>query len=156
MDSKGKAPSINSRSDNDTVVIDTEKSQYNQPSQKEEYDEGKMEEIIVDENKLEIDESDVSSNKGHGNIDPGSDAHVTLPFKELMVVFVGLMLGIFLSSLDQTIVSVITTKIANEFQGLTEIPWIGTSYLLTSTTFQPLYGKASDIFGRKATFLFAV
>ncbi|ORZ19085.1 major facilitator superfamily domain-containing protein [Lobosporangium transversale] len=73
-----------------------------------------------------------------------------------MIVFVGLMLGIFLSSLDQTIVSVCTTKIANEFNGLKQIPWIGTSYLLTSTTFQPLYGKGSDIFGRKTTFLFAI
>ncbi|KAI7825120.1 major facilitator superfamily domain-containing protein [Gamsiella multidivaricata] len=73
-----------------------------------------------------------------------------------MVVFIGLMLGIFLSSLDQTIVSVCTTKIANEFNGLNQIPWIGTSYLLTSTTFQPLYGRGSDIFGRKTTFLFAI
>ncbi|KAG0006464.1 hypothetical protein BGZ80_005275 [Entomortierella chlamydospora] len=154
-----KTPSVNSRSDNETVVIDTEESQYNpyQSGQKNEYDEGKMEENMVDEDKFEIDESDVlSSDKGHGNIDPGSDAVVTLPFKQLMVVFVGLMLGIFLSSLDQTIVSVITTKIANEFQGLNQIPWIGTSYLLTTTTFQPLYGKASDIFGRKETFLFAI
>ncbi|KAF9350438.1 hypothetical protein BGX26_011387 [Mortierella sp. AD094] len=159
MDSKGKTPSVHSHSDNGTVVIDTEKSQYipSQSGPKEEYIESQMEEIVVhDEGKFETDESGASSDKGHGNIDPGSEAVVTLPFKQLMVVFVGLMLGIFLSSLDQTIVSVITTKIANEFQGLNQIPWIGTSYLLTSTTFQPLYGKASDIFGRKATFLFAI
>ncbi|KAG0324560.1 hypothetical protein BGZ99_001696 [Dissophora globulifera] len=97
----------------------------------------------------------------HGNLDPGppqlvDEDVITLPFRELMVVFIGLMLGVFLSSLDQTIVSVCSTKIANDFHSLKEIPWIGTAYLLTSTSFQPLYGRLSDIFGRKATFLFAI
>ncbi|KAG0249592.1 hypothetical protein BG011_009112 [Mortierella polycephala] len=111
--------------------------------------------------KIEYD-VDSNSSKGslHGSLDPGppqiTDEVSTLPFKELMVVFIGLMLGIFLSSLDQTIVSVCTTKIANDFNSLGDIPWIGTSYLLTSTTFQPMYGKGSDIFGRKTTFLFAI
>ncbi|KAF9367171.1 hypothetical protein CPC16_006865, partial [Podila verticillata] len=94
------------------------------------------------------------------SLDPGpsypSQEVVTLPFKQLMVVFIGLMLGIFLSSLDQTIVSVCTTKIANDFHALNQIPWVGTAYLLTSTAFQPLYGRFSDIFGRKPTFLFAI
>ncbi|KAF9974125.1 hypothetical protein BGZ73_002595 [Actinomortierella ambigua] len=81
---------------------------------------------------------------------------VTLPFKQLMLVFVGLLLGVFLSSLDQTIVSVCTKVIANQFNSMKEIPWIGTAYLLTSTACQPLYGRFSDIFGRKPTFLFAI
>ncbi|KAG0292458.1 hypothetical protein BGZ98_002566 [Dissophora globulifera] len=122
----------------------------------------------VDARKLEAGTS-ASSTKGssHGNIDvvdgdseepvaEGTGETVSLPFKQLMVVFIGLMLGIFLSSLDQTIVSVCTTKIANEFHSLSEIPWVGTAYLLTSTAFQPLYGRFSDIFGRKSTFLFAI
>ncbi|KAF9924281.1 hypothetical protein FBU30_005699 [Linnemannia zychae] len=97
----------------------------------------------------------------HGQLDPGppqpvDQGTITLPFKELIIVFIGLMLGIFLSSLDQTIVSVCTTNIANEFKALNEVPWVGTAYLLTSTAFQPLYGRFSDIFGRKATFLFAI
>ncbi|KAI1308745.1 hypothetical protein EDD11_004183 [Mortierella claussenii] len=102
-----------------------------------------------------------STSSANGNLDPGPPQLVdqeveTMPFKQLMVVFIGLMLAIFLSSLDQTIVSVCTTKIANEFHSLNEIPWVGTAYLLTSTSFQPLYGRFSDIFGRKATFLFAI
>ncbi|KAF9902664.1 hypothetical protein EC991_004721 [Linnemannia zychae] len=133
---------------------------------------GEKEEIIVgtsSEQKIEgqaekVASSSASSSKGssnHGNIDPGphNPAHedfVPMPFKQLMLVFTGLMLGIFLASLDQTIVSVCSTKIAGEFNALDQIPWIGTSYLLTSTTFQPLYGKGSDIFGRKATFLFSI
>ncbi|KAG0281873.1 hypothetical protein BGZ95_007931 [Linnemannia exigua] len=102
-----------------------------------------------------------SASSAHGQLDPGppqlaDQEVVTLPFKELIIVFVGLMLGVFLSSLDQTIVSVCTTKIANEFKALNDVPWVGTAYLLTSTAFQPLYGRFSDIFGRKATFLFAI
>ncbi|KAF9129014.1 hypothetical protein BGW39_004542 [Mortierella sp. 14UC] len=109
----------------------------------------------------EMPEKAFDSASAHGQLDPGPPqlAHqevVTLPFKELIIVFIGLMLGVFLSSLDQTIVSVCTTKIANEFKALNEVPWVGTAYLLTSTAFQPLYGRFSDIFGRKATFLFAI
>ncbi|KAF9100467.1 hypothetical protein BGX29_006542 [Mortierella sp. GBA35] len=97
----------------------------------------------------------------HGQLDPGppnpaDEEFVSLPFKELIIVFVGLVLGVFLAALDQTIVSVCTTKIANEFKALNEVAWIGTSYLLTATAFQPLYGRFSDIFGRKSVFLFAI
>ncbi|KAF8926570.1 major facilitator superfamily-domain-containing protein [Dissophora ornata] len=171
-----QTPSVHS--DNATVVIDSEKQGSNISSSsnpiptaskvslpisndKQEYIEHQQNMQQGDDGqKMEVD-IETSSTK-NGNLDPGpgnpalDDQVVSLPFKELMIVFVGLMLGIFLSSLDQTIVSVCTPKIANEFNGLNEVPWIGTSYLLTSTTFQPLYGKGSDIFGRKATFLFAI
>ncbi|KAI1316709.1 hypothetical protein EDD11_009598 [Mortierella claussenii] len=96
---------------------------------------------------------------GHGNLDPGPVDQaqiVTMPFKQLIVVFIALMLGVFLAALDQTIVSVCTTKIANDFHALADVPWVGTAYLLTSTSFQPLYGRFSDIFGRKTTFLFGL
>ncbi|KAG9072431.1 hypothetical protein KI688_000202 [Linnemannia hyalina] len=79
-----------------------------------------------------------------------------LPFKKLIIIFVGLVLGVFLATLDQTIVLVRTTKIANEFKALNDVAWIGTSYLLTATAFQPLYGRFSDNFGRKSVFLFAI
>ena len=79
----------------------------------------------------------------YNQLDPGppmaSDEPINaLPFKELIIVFVGLVLGVFLAALDQTIVSVCTTKIANEFKALNDVAWIGTSYLLTATAFQPL------------------
>lgn len=79
----------------------------------------------------------------HGQLDPGppqaSDKPGNaLPFKELIIVFVGLILGVFLAALDQTIVSVCTTKIANDFKALNDVAWIGTAYLLTATAFQPL------------------
>ncbi|KAI8606593.1 major facilitator superfamily domain-containing protein, partial [Dissophora ornata] len=101
------------------------------------------------------------STPAYGNLDPGppqpADEEVArLTARQLVVIFTGLMLGVFLASLDQTIISVCTTKIANDFNALSDVPWVGTSYLLTSTSFQPLYGRFSDIFGRKATFLIAV
>jgi hypothetical protein len=67
----------------------------------------------------------------HGQLDPGlpqasNEPVNALPFKELIIVFVGLVLGVFLAALDQTIVSVCTTKIANEFKALNDVAWIGT------------------------------
>ncbi|RUP17233.1 major facilitator superfamily domain-containing protein [Jimgerdemannia flammicorona] len=73
----------------------------------------------------------------------------TLSSLQLFLIFVGLALAVLLSALDQTIVS-------TDFSGLDEIAWIGTAFLLSNTAFQPLYGRFSNIFGRKATFLFAI
>ncbi|KAG0199455.1 hypothetical protein BGX28_007279 [Mortierella sp. GBA30] len=147
---------------NISLPISNDKQEYIAHQQQQFQNEKQGQEVIAHNGAGDKEEVDAASSKGssHGNLDPGppevTDEVVSMPFKQLMVVFIGLMLGIFLSSLDQTIVSVCTNKIASEFNSLSEIPWIGTSYLLTSTTFQPLYGKGSDIFGRKATFLFAI
>ncbi|KAJ3386712.1 hypothetical protein HDU84_001334 [Entophlyctis sp. JEL0112] len=87
-----------------------------------------------------------------------------------VMVFVGLSLGVFLASLDMTIVTVALSAIAAEFQDLTQINWIATGiriylfvrltisagYLLTSTAFVPIYGQLADVLGRKLTFLFAI
>lgn len=129
-------------SSNISLPISNNKQQYIAHQQEHQYNEKR--EVIAHGEAGDNQEIDSASTKSssHGNLDPGpqelTDEVVSLPFKQLMVVFIGLMLGIFLSSLDQTIVSVCTAKIANEFNSLSEIPWIGTSYLLTSTTFQPL------------------
>ncbi|CAG8555437.1 2757_t:CDS:2, partial [Ambispora gerdemannii] len=75
---------------------------------------------------------------------------------ELSLIIIGLGFGVFLSALDQTIVATALPQIASDFNALNQIAWVGTAYLLTTTAFQPTYGKISDIFGRKATFLFAI
>jgi len=62
---------------------------------------------------------------------------------------------VFLASLDQIIVATSIPKIIVEFKALGDISWLGTAYMMTATAFQPLYGKVSDIFGRKSTMLFA-
>lgn len=66
-----------------------------------------------------------------------------------------LWIGSFLCAIDGTIVATTMTGIASEFNQLEMVSWIATSYLLTNCAFQPLYGKISDVFGRKSTLLFA-
>ena len=79
-----------------------------------------------------------------------------LSHRQVLVVFSGLMLGMLLASLDQTIVSTALPTIVGELGGLQHLSWIITAYLLTSTASMPLYGKLSDLFGRKKLFQFAI
>ncbi|ADX74912.1 drug resistance transporter, EmrB/QacA subfamily [Pseudarthrobacter phenanthrenivorans Sphe3] len=80
----------------------------------------------------------------------------TLTQRQIVTVMVGLMLGMFLASLDQTIVSTSIYTIANDLDGLSLQAWATTSYLITSTVSTPLYGKLSDIFGRRPLYLIAI
>ncbi|KAF9980851.1 hypothetical protein BGZ75_007893 [Mortierella antarctica] len=86
-------------------------------------------------------------------------AHVHIyhkpPPRQFVLVMIALALCIFLASLDQIIVSTSVPAISKEFNSLGDISWLGTAYMMTSTAFQPLYGKVSDIFGRKSAMLFA-
>lgn len=79
-----------------------------------------------------------------------------LSHRQILLVFSGLMLGMFLAALDQTIVSTALPTIVNSLDGLNHISWVVTAYLLTSTISTPLYGKLSDQFGRKGIFQFAI
>ncbi len=79
-----------------------------------------------------------------------------LTHRQTITVMVGLMLGMFLSSLDQTIVSTSIYTIANDLDGLSLQAWATTAYLITSTVSTPLYGKLSDIFGRRPLYLAAI
>ncbi len=76
--------------------------------------------------------------------------------RQIMTVLVGLLLGMFLASLDQTIVSSSIYTIANDLNGLSLQAWATTAYLVTSTVSTPLYGKLSDIFGRRPLYLTAI
>ncbi len=80
----------------------------------------------------------------------------TLTHRQIMVILSGLMLGMFLAALDQTIVSTAMRTIADELNGQTAQAWVTTAYLVTSTISTPLYGKLSDQYGRKPFFLFAI
>ncbi|KAL3466476.1 hypothetical protein BJX64DRAFT_274472 [Aspergillus heterothallicus] len=70
-------------------------------------------------------------------------------------IFPAISVGVFLSAADQTIIVASYGKIGSDLNALNLTSWIATSYFLTLTSFQPLYGKLSDIFGRKACLLFA-
>ena len=79
-----------------------------------------------------------------------------LTHKEILVVMSGLMTGILLAALDQTIVSTALKRIVEDFNGLNHYSWVVTAYLLTSTATTPLYGKVSDIYGRRPVYQFAI
>jgi EmrB/QacA subfamily drug resistance transporter len=75
---------------------------------------------------------------------------------EIMVIISALMLTLLLAALDQTIVSTALPKIASDLNGLSKYSWVATAYLLTSAVSTPLYGKISDMFGRKKIFQIAI
>ncbi|KAI9598133.1 major facilitator superfamily domain-containing protein [Syncephalis fuscata] len=79
-----------------------------------------------------------------------------MSFKHSLILFAGLALTVFLCSLDQTIVATAIPRIASEFNGLNDVSWIGSAYLLTTAAVTPLYGKLTAIFGLKPVFLFAL
>jgi EmrB/QacA subfamily drug resistance transporter len=81
---------------------------------------------------------------------------VQLSHREILVVFSGLMLGMLLAALDQTIVATALPTIVGELGGLDHLSWVVTAYLLTSTASTPLYGKISDLYGRKSMFQIAI
>src|SRR5215210_409667 len=74
----------------------------------------------------------------------------------LGVVIAALLLVMLLASLDQTIVSTALPTIVGELGGLEHISWVVTAYLLTSTASVPLYGKISDLYGRRILFQAAI
>ncbi|KAI0755674.1 MFS general substrate transporter [Fomes fomentarius] len=66
-----------------------------------------------------------------------------------------MIIGIFLAAMDTTIITSTYASIGSQFEQLQNTSWIVTGYMLSLTSFQPLYGKLSDIFGRKTCLLFA-
>ena len=79
-----------------------------------------------------------------------------LTHKQIKTILIGLMAGMLLAALDQTIVSTSIRTIADDLQGLSAQAWVTTAYLITSTVTTPLYGKLSDIYGRRPMFLTAI
>jgi EmrB/QacA subfamily drug resistance transporter len=69
--------------------------------------------------------------------------------REVLVVFIGLMLVLLMAALDQTIVSTALPTIVGDLGGLTHISWVVTAYLLAQTAVTPIYGKLGDLYGRK-------
>jgi len=75
---------------------------------------------------------------------------------EIRRVFYGLMLGGFLSAVNQTIVATALPTIGRDLGDLGNLTWVIIAYLLSSTVVAPLYGKLSDIHGRRAMMLTAL
>ena len=76
--------------------------------------------------------------------------------RQIWVVLIGLMSGMFLAALDQSVVSSAMRTIADDLDGLALQAWATTAYLITSTVSTPIYGKLGDIFGRRPLFMVAI
>ena len=76
--------------------------------------------------------------------------------RQIMFVLFGLMSGMFLSALDQSVVGTAMRTIADDLNGLSAQAWVTTAYLITSTIATPIYGKLGDIFGRRYLFITAI
>ncbi|KAF9971155.1 hypothetical protein BGZ73_005938 [Actinomortierella ambigua] len=134
-----------------------DQSTINMPAgSKEEYKESPSSSGIEKEEARPRADSDISS-----TTDSKPDAEAPAPMfhkpppRQFWLIMTALILCVFLASLDQIIVSTSIPAITKDYNALGQISWLFTAYLLTATSFQPLYGKFSDIFGRKATMLFA-
>src|SRR4029450_5954682 len=75
---------------------------------------------------------------------------------EIRTIVLGLMLAMFLAALNQTIVATALPTIGRDLRNFELLPWVVTAYLLTSTAVAPLYGKLSDIHGRRAMMLASI
>jgi EmrB/QacA subfamily drug resistance transporter len=82
--------------------------------------------------------------------------HKPLSHAEIRRIVFGIMLAMFLAALDQTIVATALPTIGRSLGAVEHLSWIVTAYLLTSTAVTPLYGKLSDMYGRRAMMLIAI
>src|SRR5690348_13556329 len=76
----------------------------------------------------------------------------TVSRQRLIAVVAGVMLGMLLSSLDQTIVGTAMPRVIAELGGLQHYAWVATGYMLASTVMVPIWGKLSDLYGRRPFF----
>ncbi|KAM9976182.1 hypothetical protein ACTFIR_010023 [Dictyostelium discoideum] len=114
----------------------------------------KESEVVIGEQTVNVDltQEDMDNiNFQPPNTDPPPPQPLTS--KQILIIFSGLMVSLFLSSLDMTIVATALPAIVADLHGLEQLPWVVTIYLLTSTSVSPLFGKFSDIFGKKILLL---
>lgn len=87
----------------------------------------------------------------HGAPAPGTGAEA-VDRRGIRLIMAGLLLGLFMAALDQTIISAALRTIADDLGGLSEQAWANTSYMITSVITTALYGKLSDIYGRRPVY----
>ena len=74
----------------------------------------------------------------------------------IILLFIGLMIAMFMFSLNQTVLATALPTIVGELNGVNEMLWVSTAFMLASTIMMPIYGKIGDLFGRKPLFIFAI
>src|SRR6476659_157024 len=95
--------------------------------------------------------TDVQERAASGGVTHSSGAHISQ--RQLYMIMGGIMLGVLLAALDQTVVGPAMFKIIKDLKGLEHYAWVTTAYLLTSTVSVPIVGKLGDLFGRKWLFI---
>lgn len=104
-----------------------------------------------------VSQGSTTSDKVIGNNPMGQDINTPqFTRRETISTMVAVLLVMLLASLDQTIVGTAMPRIITDLQGFDRYTWVTTAYLLTSTVMIPIYGKLSDLFGRKPIFLIGV
>ena len=86
----------------------------------------------------------------------GPPASEAFTHRQILVIMSGLMMGMFLAALDQTIVSTALPTIVGDFRHSNLLSWVITAYLLASTASTPIWGKVGDLYGRKRLFQLAI
>ncbi len=87
---------------------------------------------------------------------PSPTASGELSHRQITTILIGLMMGMFLAALDQNVFGTAIKTIADDLNGYSAQAWVTTAYLITSTITTPLYGKLSDMYGRKPFFMTAI
>ena len=98
----------------------------------------------------------VEVQRGRPEVSPAAPAKPIMTHRQILLVIYGLMAGMFLSSLDQTIVGTAIRTIGDDLHGLDQQAWVTTAYLIASTITTPIYGKLSDVFGRRPLYIFGI
>ncbi len=98
----------------------------------------------------------MTSNTRAVNRSLAPDAGGGFTHRQIVTILSGLMLGMFLAALDQTVVSTAIRTVADDLNGFELQAWATTAFLITSTISTPLYGKLSDMYGRRPFYLAAI
>ncbi|KAF9455982.1 major facilitator superfamily domain-containing protein [Collybia nuda] len=99
--------------------------------------------------------NEIVSDGPRADAEDGLDSKAPSKSETYWSFLIPMAVGIFLAAMDQTMVVTVYASIGSELEQLHRTSWISTAYMLTVTSFQPIYGKLSDIFGRKNCLLFA-
>src|ERR1700744_5758492 len=83
-------------------------------------------------------------------------APIRFTHREILLMLSGTMCGMFLGAIDQTIVATALPAMAGELHGIQYMSWAVSAYLLCSTSSTPIYGKLSDLYGRRPVFIAAI
>ncbi|GAA4285339.1 MDR family MFS transporter [Brevibacterium daeguense] len=87
---------------------------------------------------------------------PEATAGAEMSRTAILLLFIGLMVSMFMFSLNQTVLATALPTIVGELDGVDLMLWVSTAFMLASTIMMPVYGKIGDLFGRKPLFIFAI